>query len=57
MSDSCKFRFHMGCGEPLQSRWWITQTVRTLLTERQDVRSVRIRNRQAAVRQGDKCKS
>jgi hypothetical protein len=57
MSDSCKFRFHMGCGEPLQSRWWITQPVRALLTERQDARDVRIRNRRAAEREGGKCKS
>lgn len=29
MSTGVGQRFHMGCGEPLQSRWWVTRTLRT----------------------------
>lgn len=57
MSDSCKFRFHMGCGEPLQSRWWVVQPVRSLLTMEQDVQNVRVPNQRTSERQGAKCKS
>ena len=57
MSESCKFRFHMGCGEPLQSRWWVAQPVRTMLGVRQDAQVMRTRNRQTVERQGAKCKS
>ena len=32
MSSTSKFRMHMGCGEPLQSRSWIAQPMRILLT-------------------------
>lgn len=56
MSESCKFRFHMGCGEPLQSRWWVTQPVRTLLPVRQDAPAVRTHNRRNVIRQEAKCK-
>ena len=57
MSASCKFRIHMGCGEPLQSRWWVAQPVRTLLMLDQDGAAARVRNRRSAKRQGTKCKS
>lgn len=57
MSASCKFRIHMGCGEPLQSRWWVTQPVRTLLLMDQDTPAARIPDRRSAKRPGTKCKS
>jgi len=56
MSGSCKFQFHMGCGEPLQSRWWVAQPVRMLSTG-QSARAVRGGNRRAVASQGVKCKS
>jgi hypothetical protein len=57
MSDSCKFHFLMGCGEPLQSRWWVAQPVRMLLMAGRDERASGVRNRRTAERQGDKYKS
>ena len=57
MSGSCKFRFLMGCGESLQSRWWVTQPVRVLLPLSQDARTVQVRNPPTAAHQGAKCKS
>lgn len=56
MSNSCKFRIQMGCGEPLQSRWWIAQPVRGLLSPEQGLRAGTAKRR-AASRQGAKCKS
>ena len=57
MSGSCKFRFHMGYGEPLQSRWRVTQPVRVLLPLSQDARTVQVHNSPTAAHQGAKCKS
>ncbi len=58
MSDSSyKFRFHMGCGEPLQSRWWVAQSVRTLLVMNKDTRAVQAPAPRTVVCQGAKCKS
>ncbi len=57
MSASCKFRIHMGCGEPLQSRWWVSQPVRTRLMADEGVSAARVRNRRLAKRQRTKCKS
>ena len=57
MSSSCKFRMQMGCGEPLQSRWWIAQPVRTLLMMGADVPAARVRSRRLAKRQRAKFKS
>lgn len=57
MNDSCKFRFHMGCGEPLQSRWWVAQPARSLLVEGQYSRAAETRNRRTVERQGAKYKS
>ena len=56
MSGSCKFRFPMECGEPLQSRWWIAQPLRRLSIW-QSARVVRGGNRRAVASQGVKCKS
>ena len=56
MSSSCKFRIQMGCGEPLQSRWWVAQPVRSLLMPEQGLRSSGTVKRQASRRQGAKCK-
>ena len=55
MNCSVKFRFHMGCGEPLQCRRLVTRPVQAQLALQQEDRE---RNRcrlRAAQREG-KCK-
>ena len=56
MNTSSKYRFHMGCGEPLQSRRWVTHTRRALLPGDQEGRGERSNKRNAAARPGAKCK-
>jgi len=57
MSVSCKFRMQMGCGEPLQSRWWVTLPVRTLLMPDESTSAARGRSRRLVKRQRAKLKS
>ena len=56
MSGSCKFRFHMGCSEALQSHWWVAQPLRMLSTG-QSARAVPGGKRRTVASQGVKCKS
>jgi hypothetical protein len=56
MSSGSKYHFHMGCGEPLQSRWWVTQTRRAILPGSQEVRVERLNKRNSSIRRGTKCK-
>lgn len=57
MNSSTKFRMHMGCGEPLRSRWWVAQPVHSLSVQSKEMPSERLRNSRAVRRQGGKCKS
>ncbi len=56
MNVSCKYRIHMGCGEPLQSRWRVTQSRRPLLAGDQDARNSHPPKSSGGVRRGAKCK-
>jgi len=56
MSSSSKYRIHMGCGEPLQSRWWVTQARRAALPGEAEMRVERLAKRHAGERPGAKCK-
>jgi hypothetical protein len=55
MSGSTRLRMRMGCGEPLQSRRWVTAQAQT--SGRQDDKSRCSRAGQTAAQRGVKCKS
>ena len=57
MSSGNKFRMHMGCGEPLRSRWWVAQPLSGLSPEDREGRGERLRKRRGVRRQGVKCKT
>ena len=57
MNSGSKFRMHMGCGEPLRSRWWVAQPLHSLSLDDKDLRDERLRKRRGAPRQGGKCKT
>ncbi len=56
MSSSAKFRFHMGCGEPLQSRWWVARSARAQSSAQQGSKPNAMRNDGCATQRGGKCK-
>lgn len=56
MNTSPKYRFHMGCGEPLQSRRCVTHARRAPLPGDHEGREERLNKRNPAARPGAKCK-
>ncbi|MDT8387644.1 MAG: hypothetical protein RQ736_09025 [Thiogranum sp.] len=57
MNSAKKFRFHMGCGEPLCCRWWVALTARNRLTNVRGAEGPRVPGTAAQTVRGDKCKS
>ncbi len=57
MNASNKFRFQMGCGEPLCSRWWVALTARNRFAEARGAKTPRVRSNASATEREDKCKS
>jgi hypothetical protein len=57
MSFEIKLRMQMGCGEPLQCRWWITHPTRSLHSGGAGTHGCAVRERQAAVNPRTRCKS
>ena len=58
MNSDDKFRFHMGCGEPLRSRWWVAKQVQCHLSAQQhSSKAPRSRSAGDASRRGGKGKS
>jgi len=39
MSASAGYSFRMGCGEPLQCRWWIARALQASVAARQERRN------------------
>ena len=56
MNFDGKFRFHMGCGEPLQSRSWLKRTLRLRLSADNDGKIKCARAGLTPSRRGAKCK-
>lgn len=56
MNYSNKFRFHMGCGEPLQCRQLVARPVRAQSAAQQCDRPERSRSRLSAAQREGKCK-
>ncbi|MCO6414219.1 MAG: hypothetical protein J5I92_15890 [Thiogranum sp.] len=56
MNGNDKFRFHMGCGEPLQCRRLVARPVRAQSAAQQDERTERSRSRLSATPREGKCK-
>lgn len=56
MNSGKKFRFHMGCGEPLCCRSWVAATVRNRLADARSAEGRRMRDTAAPTVRGDKCK-
>ena len=57
MKSSAKFRIHMGCGEPLQSRRWVANPVLAQAFSACGAKSKSAAVKRSKLRQGDKCKS
>jgi hypothetical protein len=57
MSSTVKFRMHMGCGEPLQSRSWVSRPLQVLLATSKPARVDRLAAGRAAGRCGGPSKS
>jgi len=57
MNAGNTFRFHMGCGEPLRSRWWVALTARNRFTDARGAKSQPVGSNAAASEREDKCKS
>ena len=57
MNSSNKFRMHMGCGEPLRSRWWVAQGLHSRAPEDKEGRGGRLSKPRGARYQGAKCKT
>lgn len=57
MNPGDRYRIHMGCGESLQSRWWITRTDMTLSSVSQKERSRSVAGQSAAGQSRARCRS
>jgi hypothetical protein len=57
LSSSSKIRFHMGCGEPLQSRWWVARMARNQITTAQGAKETLVRSDSCISARGGKSKS
>ena len=57
MNFGGKFRIHMGCGEPLQSRSWLAQSLQARASAGNVVKSKYARSGRSAPSRGTKCKS
>ena len=57
MSTSESLHVHMGCGESLQSRWWIPKPGKALSVSEHTGKSKRARTQIKDARSGDKCRS
>ena len=56
MSDS-RLRVHMGCGESLQSRWWVPRPAEAQPMSERDGKPRCVRTRTANVRRGTRFRS
>jgi hypothetical protein len=57
MSFGIKRRIQMGCGEPLQCRWWITDPLRALSHGNSVAPGGAVQKGRARMSSGARCKS
>jgi hypothetical protein len=56
MKSGCSYRIHMGCGEPLRSRWWVAKAQRASSAGQEEMSVERLSRQDISVRAGGKCK-
>jgi len=57
MRSNSGLRVHMGCGESLQSRWWVPRPVEVQPVSGRDGKPKCTRTQMANVKRGVKCRS